>query len=189
MRADLQSWQEQRAKAQALADSAEAEVQTLAQAKTVVQEAARMTQQQLEVHLSSLVSSALAAVFPDPYEFKVEFVDRRGRVECDLYFARGNMTHLDPMTSSGGGPLDVASLALRMAFWALSRSRPVIILDEPFKFVSTDLHQACAEMLRGLAKQLHLQIIMISHLPGIVEAADRVFKVRSGVVTADVDVA
>lgn len=165
------------------AKNAKARAADATEARALIQTVARQTQQTLEFHVSSLVSSALEAVFPSPYEFAARFVERRNKTECDLFLTRGGKDY-DPMTATGGGVVDVASFGLRAAFWALTKRRPVLILDEPFKFVSEGLHGACSEMLKALSEQLGIQIIMISHLPGIIAAADRVIKINQGRVEA-----
>lgn len=149
----------------------------ISEARAVIQKVAQDTQRSLEYHISNLVTLALASVFPDPYKFVLEFNQRRNKTEADLMFLKGAQ-RVDPESGSGGGPLDVASFALRVAAWSINKTRPVIILDEPFKFVSVDLQPDCSAMLKMLSKELGLQIIMISHLPDIIGSADKVFSVR-----------
>lgn len=147
-------------------------------ARIVVQNVAAEVQKNLEYRITSIVSMALAAVFPDPYEFKVEFVTRRNQTECDMYFVKdGN--ECEPMDSSGGGPIDIASLALRMAIWSIKRTRAIQILDEPAKFVSRDLQEKCSEMLKSLSEKLGIQMIVVSHIPEMITAADKVFLVEN----------
>jgi DNA repair exonuclease SbcCD ATPase subunit len=90
-----------------------------------------------------------------------------------------------PMDCAGGGPIDVASFALRLMYWTLNKTRPIFVLDEPFKFVSVDLQPKCSEMLKMMPDKLGIQIVMISHLPEIIAAADKIFVVeqKAGVST------
>ena len=90
----------------------------------VVKAVGLKTQQQLQFHISDITSLALDAVFPNPYELVAEFVQRRNKTECDLFFSRdGNK--VDPLSASGGGAVDVAAFALRVASWSMQR--PLII--------------------------------------------------------------
>ena len=148
-------------------------------ATVVAQEVAKRTQQKLEFHISSVVTMALAAVFPDPYEFKIDFVSRRNRTECDLLFV-GDGWEAHPMNCSGGGPKDVASFALRCAFWSLNKTRATIVLDEPFRYLSRDLQPKAGELLRILSDNLGIQFIVTTHVNDITEVADRVFEVTKG---------
>lgn len=151
------------------------------EAARIILAVAQVTQEELVAIINSMVSSALEAVFPDPYAFEVEFVQRRGKTEADLYFVRDGK-RVDPLSSAGGGAVDVAAFALRVALWSLKRPRPAstIILDEPFRFLSRELQPRAAEMVRELSRRLGVQFIMVTHSPDLIEAADKVFTVERG---------
>ena len=150
-------------------------------AQEIVRTVALRTQQQLEYHISSVVSNAEAAVFDDPYELKMEFEQRRGKTECDLWFERDGQKR-NP-TYSGVGAVDVAALALRVASWSLSRKRRnVLILDEPMKHLKGEVENRRAiEMMHSVSQELGLQIITVSDerapREDIVAGADKVFEV------------
>jgi ABC-type transporter Mla maintaining outer membrane lipid asymmetry ATPase subunit MlaF len=150
------------------------------QAQAIIQKVAMLTQEELKYHVSELVTLALAAVFDDPYEFVVDFQQRRNQTECDLCFQRDG-EQVSPAIASGGGAVDVACFALRVALWSLKthRTRPVLILDEPLKWLKgDDLPEKGARMIKEISARLGIQIIMISHIPDQIEHADRVFLVR-----------
>ena len=151
----------------------------LERAQLVIQNAAAVTQKQLEYSISELVSLALAHVFPQPYVMVLRFENKRGRTEAGLYFQDKDGNEMSPMDSSGYGVVDVASFALRLSLWTLRRprSRATILLDEPFKFVSKDLQSKVAEMLQDLSSRLKLQFIIVTHEDQLVEGASRVFRV------------
>ena len=155
---------------------AESRAESAMKAKAVLQLAATRTQSQLEFKLSALVTTALSSVFPDPYKFKVKFVERRGKTECDLLFER-NGNELEPVEGAGGGTVDIASFALRLAFWSLIKGRSILIMDEPFKFVSEGYQEDCAEMLKSISEKLGIQVIMVSHIPKLINNADKVHTV------------
>lgn len=139
-----------------------------------IQTAAEATQKVLEHQLSSVVSPALAAVFvdKDPYEFVVNFVQRRNTTECDLMFDR-NGEPVDPLSDAGLGPADIASVALKVSNRASSETRSVLIIDEPLKNLSRSYHTLAAIMFRELSKRLNLQLIIITHVPDLREGANR----------------
>lgn len=146
------------------------------EARKIFQELAKKTQQQLEFQISSIVSRAMHAIpFRDNYDFLVEFQTRRGKTECDLWFVR-NGEKIKPVEDSGGGANDIAALALRLAFWSLKPTRPILILDEPLKFLSPGLHESASEMLKSFSDELGIQIIMVSHSETINNYADNVIK-------------
>lgn len=158
-------------------------------ALTIIKEVGRKTQEKLQFHISDITSLALDAVMPeDPYKLTMEFVDRRDKNECDLRFERqGNL--MKPLDSSGVGAIDVASFALRIAAWSIQfpKSRPVIILDEPFKFLDKSKHGRASEMIKELSLKLGLQFIIVTHEEGLTENADRIFKVSNTKRTSKVE--
>ena len=154
------------------------------QAKEIIRSVGLSTQSQLQISISDITSLALEAVFPDPYELKVEFLQRRNKTECDLYFEReGN--RIDPMTASGVGAVDVASFALRIASWSMMQphTRNVIILDEPFRFLSENYQEQASLMLKELSTKLGIQFILVTHEITLANSADKVFevKIRKGI--------
>ena len=123
------------------------------------------TQKQVQFHISAVVTSALHAVFEEaPYDFKVEFVERRNKTECDLYFTREGHD-ITPLDASGGGAVDVASLGLRIVSWVMQepKTRNTIIFDEPLRYLSKDKQERASKMIKELADKLHLQFIIVTH--------------------------
>jgi len=133
-------------------------------ARAVLTGLAAAVQQKAHERIASVVSSCLAAVFDDPYEFAIKFEQKRGRTEARLVFRRDGM-EISPIPGSGGGAVDVAAFALRAACLVLHRPRlrRLLVLDEPFKFLSRDLRPRIRTMLEEMARDLKVQIIMISH--------------------------
>lgn len=153
------------------------------QARKVVQEVALKTQEGLQYHISEIVTLAMSGVFDNPYELVTRFVQRRNKTECDLIFKRDDVEY-SPMDDTGGGSLDVAAFALRVASYTMKvpRGNNVLILDEPFKHLKGQIENRRAlNMVREISKKLNIQIIMVSdeRVPreDIIDAADRVFEV------------
>ena len=148
------------------------------QAKEIIRTVGQKTQEQIQFHIEDIVSMALDAVFDNPYKFSVDFVQRRNRTECDLYFVRdGNK--VDPLTASGVGAVDVAAFALRIASWSMQtpHSRNTIILDEPFRFLSKNYQEQASLMLKEISQKLGIQMIIISHEETLTENVDAIFQV------------
>ena len=148
------------------------------EAREIIKEVGLITQSQLSFHISDLVSLALSAVFPDPYELKVDFVQRRNKTECDLLFVRDGM-EIDPIEASGVGAIDVAAFALRIASWTMTnpKNRNVIILDEPMRFLSTGYQEKASAMIKEISQKLGLQFIIITHEEVLTSSADKIFEV------------
>lgn len=150
----------------------------------IVKQVGLTTQKQLEYRLAEQVSLAMEAVFDDPYKLKVNFEEKRGKTEVVLTFCRNDL-EFPPIGSAGGGTLDVASFALRVAYWSLRQDkkvRPLLLLDEPFsQLKGADANRRMLSMLREISHKLGIQVIMVSDervsKEEILEYADKVFLV------------
>ncbi|MFP4025767.1 MAG: hypothetical protein ACLFVR_14685 [Thiohalospira sp.] len=149
------------------------------QAREIMREVSLKTQQQLQYHISDITTLALDAVFPEPYALIAEFVKRRNKIDCDLYFVRDG-EKIDPINASGGGAVDVAALSLRVASWSMNRprTRNTIILDEPMRFLSRDLQEKASLMLKEISKKLNIQFIIITHETTLTEHANQIFQTQ-----------
>lgn len=145
-------------------EDAEQEVLDAQAAQETLQHLAQSIQHQVHQRISRVVSSCLSAVFDDPYEFKIEFERKRGRTEAKLLFTRRGL-EVDPLSASGGGAVDVAAFALRVAALVLHRPRlrRLIVADEPFRFVSAEYQRNVRSMLETLSKEMGVQIVMVTH--------------------------
>lgn len=132
----------------------------------VFQDAAAGVERSAHARITRIVGMCLSAVFDEPYEFDILFEAKRGKTEARLVFKRNGMVIGSPMDASGGGVLDVASFALRLASVVLSlpRKRRILILDEPFRFVSERYRPRVAELLERVAVEHGVQIVMVTHV-------------------------
>ena len=164
-------------------------IEIIKEKKTVVEKAraffqthAENTQREIAETLSVIITSALRSVFPDDYECVIEFGTKRNQTEARIIFMKGQEVIEDPINSVGGGVIDIASFAARVAFIFLSDARRVLIADEPFKAVSADLRDKIPEMLKLLSDKLDMQFIIVSHLPELISGADKVIEIKEGAV-------
>lgn len=117
-------------------------------------------------HVGSLVTRCLAAVFPENYEFHIKFTQSRNKTEAHFVFKRGDL-EVDPLTASGGGVVDVASFALRLAalLYTNPPGRRLLVLDEPFKFLSRGHLERLRDLIEALAEEMNVQFLMVTHIP------------------------
>lgn len=141
------------------------ELQHITTANEIVQKIAQMIQEQAHQKIAEVVSNCLSAVFDEPYIFKILFERKRNRTEAKLVFERNGM-EIDPMTASGGGVIDVASFALRISCLMLNKPplRKVLIMDEPFKYVSEEYRDRVRILLETLSEEMGIQFIMVTHI-------------------------
>lgn len=150
------------------------------QAQVFLQKVAQETQEHLKFQIEDIVNLALETCFPGEYEFEILFEISRGKTSAELSFKDQRSSRpIDPMNASGGGVADVVAFALRIACYAMENGTDnLIVLDEPMKFVSRDLLANVCEIFRTLADKLNLQVIMVTHIPELIDVADRVFVVK-----------
>lgn len=145
-----------------------------------LQKIAKDTQEKLSLQIEDIINSALDAVFPNEYTFRLEFTTSRNKTEAQLlFYDQRTGKEVDPMNASGGGVVDLTAFALRIACYVLENNTDnVIILDEPFRFISRDLQERAGKILKTLSKKLHIQIIMVTHIKELIDCADRIFEVK-----------
>lgn len=158
----------------------EKKLKLIEEAQAFLQKVAQSTQENLKFKIEDIVNLALESVFPNEYLFQMNFNVSRGKTEAELIFQdkRTGQT-IDPMEASGGGVVDLTCFALRISAFALeSGTDNLIILDEPFKFISRDLQERAGEILKKLSQKMKLQIILVTHIPEFIDIADKVFEVK-----------
>lgn len=153
-------------------------IDKIEKAQLFLQLTAKEIQNNIRFHIEDIVQKVIDVCFPDKYKFKLEFVLKRNKTEGNLNFYENDRI-IDPMSASGGGLVNIACFAMRIALWSISRTNPVILLDEPFGNLSEDLQPKAGEILKELSDKLGIQIIMITHNRNtMIEIADRIFEVK-----------
>lgn len=136
------------------------------EAQELAQKVAQAVQQQAHDRIAGVVSRCLEAVFVDnSYDFRIIFERKRGRTEAKLVFERDGML-VDPLTASGGGIVDMASFALRLSCLILHKPplRRVLLMDEPFKYVSEEYRERVCLLLQQLSCEMNVQFIIVTHI-------------------------
>lgn len=156
----------------------------LRKAKTIVNDVAIQTQQQLTFHIGEIATMAMQSVLENPYKLRVNFVERRGKTECDLMYERNRLV-IKPIKNSGGGALDIGAFALRIATWNMmkDKSMNVFLLDEPFKHLKgNDTNIKALNMVKEVCNKVGVQVVMISdervNVETNIENADKLFVFR-----------
>ena len=160
-------------------ENLEKNLKNIEKAQIVIQEVAKKTQEQVKFHIEDIVGLALESVFPDQYNFVLEFEIKRNKTEANIYFTQ-NGEKMKPMDSMGGGVIDVASFALRVALWSLKldKKNNTMILDEPMKWLSEDLQERAGEMMKKISEKLKIQFLMVSHVKNLINSSDKVFNLK-----------
>lgn len=129
----------------------------------LVQEASQLTLESISIKINKIVTAALCAVLPEPYEFFLDFKILYGQLACELRLEREGKLY-DMRAQNGDGVVDIVALALRAAVLCLDKRqlRRVLILDEPAGAVSVDFQPMVGKLIEYLSSALKIQIIMIA---------------------------
>lgn len=135
-------------------------------AQGVAQAVAAAAQAQAHTAIAGVVGRCLTAVFDDPYTFQVVFEERRGKTDATLQFVRDGQP-IGPLGAAGGGVVDMAAFALRLASLVLAQPqrRRLLVLDEPFKFVSAEYRGRVRALVEALASEMGVQFLLVTHIP------------------------
>lgn len=161
----------------------------------VLQAAIELRRAELRDRVESLVTRGLRAVFRRAdMEFFFEARVHGGIVGILPALRstfRGQPIEAGIVEGHGGGVADVISFLLRVVVLSLARPKLalVLVLDEPFRHVSTEYLRGCATLLRELSRTAGIQFILVTHKPDLLDAADVVYrtKVENGITTFEVE--
>jgi DNA repair exonuclease SbcCD ATPase subunit len=156
-------------------------IEDTTKARWVLNQVSLLTQKKFQEHVERLVTFALQSIYDRDLRFVTKFDIVRNKAECQLLVQEGNKEPFEPEEEMGGGILDVISFALRVVLWSLRkpRSRNVLYLDEPWRFIGKgSLLKKAVNMMKEVSKRLNLQMIINTHISEIAEMADKAWIVQ-----------
>ena len=140
-------------------------------AHTVAQEIQKHISQKLS-EISTLMEESLYGK-KRAYEIFVEInsTTSGGGVEASIHFERDGKRFQPVLPSgsflAGGGPIEIAAFGIRIALWSQSlgeqKTRPIFLMDEPFRFTEPEVRGNLLDFLNLLSRELSIQIIYITH--------------------------
>ena len=144
-------------------DAAVAATGHVGAAQAIIQALAKSTQEVAHARIAGIVTRCLAGIFDQPYGFAIRFDRAAGKTAARLVFTRSG--HEYTADDVGGGVVDVASFALRLAALLLMKPAPrrLLVADEPFKHVSRNYLPRIREMIETLAREMSVQFIIVTH--------------------------
>lgn len=167
------SLEEKQAKLQTLGTDLDSQRKALA----LLQDVASKTQDQLKDAIEHIVQGSIDLLFPG-YEFKVNFVPKRGKVDAEFRLCKGDV-EFDPLESNGGGVVDAITFSLRAGCLRLAAKRQLLLLDEPFKYVrdgeNIKPRKELGRVLSTLVERMGVQVIMVGDVAGTEINADTEF--------------
>lgn len=134
----------------------------------------------ISTKIGNIITEGIAQVFPDEdCKFRIEFVERRSNIEADLFLEDSSGERYTNLTKEvGGGLIDFISMLLRMMYIMLSPYDNILIADEPLKFVDKERIALAVEFIHRVCEEFNFQILVVSHIPEMIESAEVVYRVE-----------
>jgi len=132
--------------------------------------------------VENVVTEALREVFYDQnLSLESELSLKYGKVSVDFLFRQGNAGDISshrgkPMENFGGGPASVTSLVLRVLTLLKTKRWPFIVMDESLGPVSDDYLEQASRFTQKIAKDLGVDLLLVTHKPALLEHADHSYR-------------
>lgn len=148
---------------------------------SLLQVSSQAAQQSIKSVIEETVTQGLRSIWSDrEYRFTVTIDQERGATVAEFHLEEsiGGVWKERDFKSVGGGVCDVVSVLLRICGIILRRpsQRRFLVLDEPFKMMKEDKHETASRFLLKIAKELDIQIIMVTHSNLAAAHAEEVWK-------------
>jgi DNA repair protein SbcC/Rad50 len=154
------------------------QLETLEKFKGMVVLYAQQSLEETIHYIEETVTLALQSVFGDDYHAVIKLEQKRDQQEVYFILKKGDLELELRQDLTGVGEVDVYCYGLKMASFALEEDcAPILLLDEPIKYLSKDYLPQMAEVLKQSTISLDIQQIIISHEEGIIETADKIIKI------------
>lgn len=132
--------------------------------------------------VEELLTDGLRAVFEDQdLSVRADVDVQRGKVSVDLITvqrqADGTVTEGLSREAFGGAVTTVQSVLLRTIVIVRRGLRPVMFLDETLPAFDANYVGNMGAFLRSMCAKLGMDILLVSHNPAMVEAADRAYRI------------
>lgn len=130
--------------------------------------------------VEQLVTYGLRSVFDDlSIAFKLQIENKRGVQWAEpVLCERGVEAPI--LDAFGGGPAAVVGFLLRLLVCRRLGLAPLVVLDEPFPFVSEQYREGVAKLLRELADAAGVTLIVVTHEPAYLQHATFAYEATDG---------
>lgn len=134
--------------------------------------------------VEELLTEGLRAVFEDQdLAVRSEIEVQRGKVSVELLTVQtrpdGSVTEGPSRDSFGGAVTTVESVLLRMIVTLRRGLRPVLFMDETLPAFDANYVHNMGALLRTMCDRLGIDLLLVTHNPAMVEAANRAYRISS----------
>lgn len=132
--------------------------------------------------VEQLQTEGLQAVFDDQdIKVKAQVEVQRGKVSVDLLTIQKHPggAEVEGLSNDafGGAVSTVQSVLLRLIIVLRRGLRPILLLDESLPAFDSNYVTNMGNFLSTLCKRLGMDILLVSHNPAMVEAADKAYRI------------
>jgi ABC-type thiamine transport system ATPase subunit len=133
--------------------------------------------------IETLQSEGVQAVFDDQnINVRAEIDVSRGKVNVSLVTSQtkedGTVIEGVSLEGFGGAVSTVQSVLLRLALIVRRGLRPVLFLDESLPAFDERYVLNMAAFLKTLCRKMGVDILLVTHNPALVDAADRAYRIK-----------
>ena len=143
--------------------------------------------------VEALQTEGLQTIFADQdLRVKASVDIQRGKVAVDLitvqHLPDGSEIEGDPNDSFGGAVTTIQSILLRVIIQMRRGLRPLLLLDETLPAINHEYLANTGKFLATLCQRLGVDILLVTHNPALVEAADHAYRLvrKNGAVKVEV---
>jgi len=139
--------------------------------------------------MKNVITGILRDIFGDSIvEFEIDTIEKRNQLETYFYVSTRckteegwSITRQPVIASSGVGLIEVAFFLIRLLFLINHPSKPrkLLFADEPVSHLCVQYRKRFIEIVRELAKEFDVQIVMTTHEDQYTECADQVITVEN----------
>ena len=122
-------------------------------------------QKKFQESVEHIISDGLSVVFGEPLVVRITPTIKSDMSSVTFTLIREDGNEEDIMEGQGGGYIAVIAFLMRIVLTmaAEPRMRRIIIMDEPFAWVSQEFRTSLGEMLEAVRARLDFQYIMVTH--------------------------
>lgn len=160
------------------------EAENLERAAAVLASIGEERQAAAQAQVEELVTRGLKSVFGEELSFHV-VQTTKGKTPIVEFVIRSTIEgqppiETDVMSARGGGVATVVGFLLRVVVMLLSKDRQetVLFLDETFSMVSAEYLPNVVEFLRELVDKTDIRIVLVTHQPEFLNAADKRYEFK-----------
>jgi len=125
-----------------------------------------------------LISYGLKTIFDDQnLSFKLVLSMKRNQQWMEPVLMHNDIEG-SILDTFGGGPASICAFLLRVLVCRRMKLAPVLLLDEPFAFVSEGYIGNVGKLLRELSEKLHITMILVTHNRGFLEHSHSAYEAK-----------